>query len=102
MNIILLTHFHKIDLSHVDTISFQPLKSLIILDYRNEDVTIHFDNKAECFRFMKMILKRVHEARCENEELIQIDTRDIWALFECYETSNLMNGIDHLENTDKR
>ena len=96
MNIILITHFHKIDLSYVDTISFQPLKSLIILDYRDEEVTIHFDNKADCFRFMKRILQTAHNSLGQDEKPIHIDMRDIWAFFECYVTEYLMEGTNHL------
>ena len=98
MNIILITHFHKIDLSYVDTISFQPLKSLIILDFRDEEVTIHFDNKADCFRFMKRILQTIYASSDQDNELLEIDLKDIWAFFECYETAHLIkstNGLTH-------
>ena len=90
MKILLITQYHKIDLDVVDTISFRPMQLMIILEYRDEDLTIHFDSRSDCFEFMKRILQAIRDPD-EDSEVIQVDLRDIWAFFECYETARLIH-----------
>ena len=98
MKILLITQHRKIDLEAVDTISFRPLQLMIILEFRNEDLRIHFDSRADCFQFMKRILQTIYTSSDQENELLEIDLRDIWAFFECYETVHLIkstNGLTH-------